>query len=330
MPVGLAGGEGWLSDRLRASGFERGVFTLERPIDFRGLLQLRRILASARVDIVHSHEFTMAVYGCAAARSLGLRHVITMHGDQGVTAALRRRVALRWAFRNSAAVVAVSNDSRRAMAERLGIAPTEMQVVHNGVVPKRGSRSPVRRELGLVETAPMVLAVGSLRPNKGHHVLLEALSGLERENWFVCIAGQGPERDKLMQLARELGIGSRTRLLGQRADVANVQAAADIFVMPSFSEGLPLALLEAMFAGSPIVASRTGGMPEAVRDGREGILVAPGNVGELRAALAKLLRDPSLRQRLGAAARNRAMEHFSLQRMANCYEALYRAAEPSA
>lgn len=328
VPVLPAVGDGWLSDRLRASGFERRTFSLRRALDGRTLRELIRTLRAEGALAAHSHEFTLGVYGAAATRWLGIPHVITMHGDQGVTDTWRRRAALRWAFRRSHAAVAVSDHTRRAMEARLGLRDRSMQVVHNGIPVPAGRREPLRRELGLRDDDVLVLAVGSLRPNKGHRVLIEALAGLLRcegpGRWRLAIAGQGEEREALVRRAQELGMAERVHLLGQREDIADVQAAADVFAMPSYAEGLPLALLEAMFAGSAIVASGVGGIPEAVADGEEALLTPPADPDALRRALARLIADPALRARLGAAARRRADAEFRIERMADRYEALYR------
>jgi glycosyltransferase involved in cell wall biosynthesis len=327
--VGPEHGEGWLSARLRAAGIDRCTFDLRRSLDPTALRALVRTLEAADAQAVHSHEFTMAVYGCAAARWLRLPHVITMHGDQGVTRAWRRRAALRWAFRNSRAALAVSEHTRRAMEQRLGLRPGAMGVVYNGIPVPLGRREPVRRELRLADDELLVLAVGSLRPNKGHRVLLQALAGLPAgeggARWRLAIAGQGEEAEPLASEARRLGLADRLHLLGQRDDVADVHAAADVFAMPSYSEGLPLALLEAMFAGSAIVASGVGGIPEAVTDQVEGLLTPPGDPQGLRGALARVLVDRALRRQLGDAAKRRALAEFRIERMADRYEALYGA-----
>jgi glycosyltransferase involved in cell wall biosynthesis len=328
VPVGPERGEGWLSARLQASGFERRTFSLRRALDPGALRAMARMLRAEAVDAVHSHEFTMAVYGCAAARWLGIPHVVTIHGDQGVTAAWRRRAALRWAFRGSHAAVAVSEHTRRTLGARLALRPGRLGVVHNGIPTPAGRRDRLRRELGLGDDELLVLAVGSLRPNKGHRILLDALAGLRGGDgparWRLAIAGQGDEREALASRAQALGLAGRVHLLGQRDDVEDVHAAADVFAMPSFSEGLPLALLEAMFAGAAIVASGVGGIPEAVTDGEHALLVPPGDPEPVRRALARLLGDPPLRWRLGEAARRRAHAEFRIERMADRYETLYR------
>jgi glycosyltransferase involved in cell wall biosynthesis len=144
----------------------------------------------------------------------------------------------------------------------------------------------------------------------------------------VAIAGGrgGDQRELLEAFAREHGFLDRLHLLAQREDIPNLLAAADVFAMPSLWEGLPLALLEAMLAGRPIVASRISGIPEAVTDDVEGLLSTPGDIESLRQALGRLLSDSALRTRLGAAARARARREFTVEAMVDAYERRYRAA----
>jgi glycosyltransferase involved in cell wall biosynthesis len=202
------------------------------------------------------------------------------------------------------------------------LSPTQLRVIANGVPAPAGDGGAVRREIGVADGELLLVAAGSLVERKGHAVLLRALVGISAP-WRLAIAGQGVERDALLALAASLGMSDRVHLLGQRADIGSWQRAADVFVMPSLWEGLPLALLEAMFTGSAIIASRTSGIPEAITDGVEGLLVPPGDVPALGAALARVLTDAPLRHALGAAARRRAEGHFSMERMTSAYEALY-------
>ena len=327
-PVGPAHGVGWLSARLRTAGFDRATFTIRRPIDWRCLRGLIQVLRSRRIEVVHSHEFTMAVYGAAAARWLGIPHVITMHGSQYVTSKRRRRIALRWAFRASAHVVGVSNDTTAHLRSRLGLPPDRIQTISNGVPYRPGNRVATRRALGVDDNEILLLAGGNLIVRKGHAQLIRALANARPTPdvpWRLAIAGQGDQRDRLLAVAEEYGVADRVNLLGQRADVFDLHAAADIFVMPSLWEGLPLALLEAMHAGTAIVASRTSGSPEAITDGVDGLLTPPGDEMALSDALARLLPDAGERARLGAAALARARAKFSMDRMTDEYEALYRA-----
>lgn len=329
--VGPAHGLGWLGDKFRAAGIATTTFREGRPPDLRLVRHLSRILREQRVDVVHSHEFSCSVYGAAAARVMRAPHVITMHGNSTMTHALRRRVAVRWAFRNSAANVAVSHATKRQLDLDLGLAPAALEVVHNGVPIRTGDPEPVRRELGVREGEVLILAVGNLDPRKGHIFLLEALAQLDAEGsaipWRLAIAGGrgGPERPRLEAFAADRGFADRVHILGQREDIPSLQAAADIFVMPSLWEGLPLALLEAMFGGTAIVASEISGIPEAIVHDEHGLLTPPGDSRALAAALRKLLAEPPERVRLATAARARAEREFSVRAMADRYEKLYRA-----
>jgi len=328
VPVGPENRVGWLGDRFREQGFPVESFGLRRAVDLSGPRRLAEILARRGVQAIHSHEFTMTVYGAAAAGRLGIPHVSTMHGSQTMTKAWRRRAALRWAFRRSRAVVAVSEATRLQLNDDLGLSAEALTLVRNGVPVVRGDATPVRKEFHLSEQDVMLLAVGNLDPRKGHRVLLQALQQLTADGldvpWRLIIAGGrgGPERDPLLAFAAEHGLSDRLHVLGQREDVPDLQAAADVFVMPSLWEGLPLALLEGMIAGNACVASRTSGIPEAIAHDVNGLLVTPGDVGELARALGPLLRDPQRRAALGAAARSRALSEFTIEAMADRYEAM--------
>ncbi len=328
VPVGPIDGVGWLGERFREAGFEPEQFGLRRAVDVSGPARLAELLARRGVQAVHSHEFTMCVYGAAAAKRLGVPHITTMHGSQTMTRALRRRAALRWAYRRSRAVVAVSEATRVQLRQDLGLRADALTLVRNGVPVVRGDRARARAEFGLRDHDVMVLAVGNLDPRKGHRVLLTALQQLTAAGidtpWHLVIAGGrgGPEREPLLAFAAEHGLADRVHVLGQREDVPDLQAGADVFAMPSLWEGLPLALLEGMIAGNACIASRTSGIPEAITDGEHGVLVPPGEVEPLAQALVPLLTDAGLRERLGAAAHRRAMQEFTIEAMTDRYEAL--------
>ncbi len=325
LPVGLAAGTGWLGARFRDAGFEPASFELRGPVDLAAVRTLTRILREFRADVVHSHEFTMAIYGAAAARRTGARHVITMHGGLYYANAWRRRMALRWAARRSEALVGVSRDTAATLASTLGVNASLVHVVPNGIPLRTGVRDRIRRELAVGTDDLLIVSIGNLYPVKGHAVLLDALAMLgDAPRWRLAIAGRGDEESRLRARADEAGIGDRVRLLGFREDVADILAAADIFAMPSLSEGLPLALVEAMSFGLPVVVSRVGGIPEVVTDGEDGMLVPPSDATALAAALRSLFGDVARRRRLGDAARARALRDYAIATMADRYELLYR------
>lgn len=326
VPVGPAKGCGWLAAEFRDRAFDPATFTLRRPIDPACVTGLADLFRHRRVDLAHSHEFTMAVYGAAAARRTGIPHLITMHGGTAWSTRLRRRIAMRWAFRASSGLVAVSVPTRLHLKRVLG-ASRRIEVVSNGVPRREGDRERLRRELVVGDKEALIVAVGNLYPVKGHAALLHALAGTgPGQPWRLAIAGRGDEDESLRALAVEKGVEDRVHLLGYRADIADILAAADIFAMPSLSEGLPLALIEAMFAGRAIVASKVGGIPDAVKDGHEGLLVPAGDEEALGTALQRLLSNPVMRTALGAAAQRRAEAEFTTARMTDQYERLYRLA----
>jgi glycosyltransferase involved in cell wall biosynthesis len=329
VPVGPRQGIGWLAEEFRRLGFEPETFHLRGALDPVGALTLARTLRRREVDVIHSHEFTMAVYGGLVARLLRRPHVITMHGGTYFAGAGRRRMALRWAMRHARCTVGVSSDTARRLESLLGLPDATVQVIPNGRRLARGSGSRVRGELGLSEGQPLVVCVGNLYPVKGHEFLVRALAELvgagQDQGVVVAIAGRGDEGlAALGALATNLGLGDRVRLLGHRDDVADLLDAADVFAMPSLSEGLPLAILEAMAAGTPILASEVGGIPEAVRNEEEGLLVPPGDPEALARELARLLENADMRRELGERAQRRAARISSPEGMAAAYAELYR------
>ncbi|HEX5632891.1 MAG TPA: glycosyltransferase family 4 protein [Gemmatimonadales bacterium] len=327
VPIGPATGCGWLGGEFRKKGYEPETFLLRRALDPACLTGMVRLLREKRIELVHSHEFTMTVYGAAAARLVGVPHVSTMHGSQSMLKAARRRAALRVAFAMSRSVVAVSTATRDHLVETLGLPPARIQVIPNGIRFVPGERGRVRAELGLGADDLLVVAVGSLVERKGHAVLLRALARLDREglprNWHVAIAGRGELEEPLKALVRELGLEGRAHILGHRGDVADILAASDVFTMPSLWEGLPVAMLEAMFAEKPVIASACSGIPEAITSGVHGLLVPPGDEATLAEALRAVLTGPDLRTALGTAGRDRAAERYSVASMVDAYEVAY-------
>jgi glycosyltransferase involved in cell wall biosynthesis len=329
VPVLPRDGVGWLGDLFHGVGSSPETFWLKRPIDPTAVGRLMRLFRRHDVDVVHSHEFTMAVYGATAARLLAIPHVLTMHGSLSITNALRRRIAMRWAIRRSAYSVAVSNATQLQFAKDLGLRASAFTVIHNGVPLTLGNAEHVRREFGCTDGDIVILAVGNLDTRKNHRMLLEALVRLQRDGlavpWRVIIAGGrgGDQHSQLIEYVRAQRLEDRVHLVTERNDIADLQALTDVFAMPSLWEGLPLAMLEAMVAGNAIIASATGGIPEAIVDGRDGILFPPGDVEALARGLRTLLTDPERRRTFGAAALERARHEFTVQVMADRHLELY-------
>lgn len=318
-----AGGEGWLAAELAAAAIHVEYLPLERPMSLRLAQRLTGALRRRRIDLAHSHEFTMACLGTWATRRARIPHLFTMHGGRYHATRLSRRLALR-AAASLSCPVAVSRTAADALRRDLWLhAP--VHVIPNGVRWTAVAVSTLRRELGLDAEDRLVLAIGNLYPVKGHAVLLNALAQLTADHprLHVAIAGRGELRSALAAQAQRLGLGTRVHLLGLRSDVPNLLAAADIVAHPSLSEGLPLALLEAMFAAKPIVASATGDIPVALNQGKAGLLVPPGSVDALAAGITTLLRSPVDATLLAAAARARAARLYDAASMVEHYATLY-------
>jgi glycosyltransferase involved in cell wall biosynthesis len=183
------------------------------------------------------------------------------------------------------------------------------------------------RLLGLVPDQPVVMTIGRLAPMKGQRQLIESTPDLLARfpGLAVLIVGEGHLHRQLAEQADALGVAGCVRLMGHRPDARLLLDAADVFVLPSRHEGMPLVAMEAMEAGLPVVATRVIGSEEVVVHGETGLLSPAGNVPALGGALAKLLADPALRARLGRAGRQRYVDHFTRQRMAEQTRGVYAA-----
>jgi glycosyltransferase involved in cell wall biosynthesis len=335
--VTVAGpGAGVYAERFRAAGASFVEVATDR-LSFRALGTVRRMVSENRIGLVHSHGKGAGLYGRLAARRANIPSLHTFHGihysgyPPGVRAlylALERRLAAM-----SAAVVHVSESQGRE-AEALGLAPAgKTCVIVNGVDAARLqaqalSRAAARAALDL---DPATLALGTvarLDPVKALDVLLEAFARLA-PRWpaaRLVVIGGGSEAGRLRALAASLGIESRVRFLGALPDAARLLLGLDLYVSASRREGLPLALLEAMALGLPVVTTRVPGHLDAVTDGASGLLVAAGQAAALADAAGKLLADPERRRALGEAGRRRVEERFAVERMVAETAALYRAA----
>lgn len=327
LPVGPKYGEGWLGERFRELGFAPETFHLRRTVDLRCMVRMGALMRRHDIEVMHSHEFTMGTYGAATARFIRLPHVITMHGGRYFATRRHRRLALRWAIRNSYRTIAVSTSTARDLEQSLGFAQGTVKLIPNGHRLGNGNGLQIREELGLTPKDLLVANVGNLYPVKGQDVLVSAASRVLRERpelpLHIAIAGRGEQESTLRSMAQEAGIADRVHLLGFRDDIPDLLAASDIFALPSRSEGLPLALLEAMSAGTPIIASAVGGIPEVVRDGETALLFPAGSAQDLASALLRLATDRELRSRLAENGRDLAQRRYSPEAMAAAYEAVY-------
>jgi L-malate glycosyltransferase len=285
--------------------------------DLRWMAALRRLLVAGHYDVVHFHLPYAAAFGqlvvASLPRSTRPAIVYTEHSlwDR---AKLLNRVLLRGSMGRGERLVAVSQASYDALPAPLQQRATT--VVHgvdlslsDSLIARRGElRAAVRSELSVDDEEFLFLTVANLRPEKGYDVLLEAAKIVGGSDVPIRIAavGRGPLKDVLQARHAELGLDGRFQFLGQRDDVLRLMAGADAFVLASHHEGLPVALMEATSVGLPIVASRVGGIPQALEDGVDAILVQAGDPGLLAQAMEQLAADPTLAERLGRRAKIRS------------------------
>ncbi len=317
--------ENWPLAQFKADGFATHTFRHRAPFDFSCRRAIEQILVDNHIEVLHGHEFLACLYGAAIRRNAGVPLVATFHGNPRTTGALRRRIALRVAVRRAAAVTAVSTATEGDLRRAIGPG-TPLTIIKNGVRFVPGNPETVRRELGVAAGIPLLLAAGTMTERKAHIHLLQALTQVPADlPWQLMIAGRYADAtDQLRAFVAEHDWERRVHILGPRSDMPDIHAAADIFVMPSLWEGLPLALLEAMLAGRPVVATRTQGIPEVVTHGQEGLLSEVANVPALARSLVQLLRDPVGGAKMGRAARDVVQARFSHAAMTTHYENCYR------
>jgi glycosyltransferase involved in cell wall biosynthesis len=294
----------------------------------RFLLHLAWVLRRQRIQIIHTNSYVPGNYARLAA-ALVRTPLIIDHWHGFSRFSRKRRLICRLLGRVTDLSLAVSEGVRDYLLARCALDPAKVRVLHNGVdlarLHQHRPRAEVRQELGFPEAARVVGLVARLDHwGKGHKEFFTALAALkDRYPMEALIIGGGRREGEMRRLAADLGLAGRVRFLGQRRDIPDLLAALDIFVLPSHSEGVSLALLEAMAAGLPVIATKVGGLPEVVRDGENGLLIPPQDSAALAQALARLLADQDLAKKLGENARRDVAANFSLERLGRQINEIY-------
>lgn len=271
---------------------------------------LRRVLEEKKPDVVQSFLFTENIFCRRIGRGIvvsGIQGPLTEREEVGPSLKLLVEEAT-W---DRAAAVVSNSEHYRALYGKLGLDAAKIRVIRSAVAPVAATGAGIRERFGIRADEVLVTCVARLVERKGHEDLIRAGAG-----YRLLFVGDGP-------MARRLA-GRGAILAGPRRDVPEILAASDIVALPSrFGEGCPNAVLEAMAAGKPVVAARSGGTPEVVVDGVTGILHGPEDIPALADAIRTLAADPALRGRMGAAGRERAEKEFGIERLLRSYEALY-------
>jgi glycosyltransferase involved in cell wall biosynthesis len=328
-PTVITSGTGPFVDQLQAQEIPtislRNLRVAINPIrDLRALREIRVVLRDLRPELLAVHSAKAGILGRIAGRSLNIPVILTAHGwtfTPGIPvmqAALYRQIE-RSVGHLTSKIIAVSEFDRRLALEARVVTEDRVVTVYNGVpdVPAELRAEPGRAPARLI-------MVARFEPQKDHASLLNALAGIQDLPWELDLVGDGPLMRSMEALAATLGIRERVHLLGQRTDVDQLLARAQVSLLVTNWEGFPLSILEAMRAGLPVVATSVGGISESVRDGETGYLVPRGSLELLRDRIRRLLTFPDERVRFGAGGRARYTQQFTLDASVTKTLAVYR------
>lgn len=320
-----------LVPEFQRAGIPVFCLNLRKSYDLRIIPRLAKVLRERQVDVLHLHLPYAGIVGRAASRLSSVKAVVyTEHNlwerYHWLTGAFNR-MTYRW----NDTVISVSEEVERSIRSRYNPnGNLRLCTIHNGVdfeqlAGVHQDRSGVRREFGIPLDHRLVVHVANFLPKKRHVDLLNAARRVLNRDPFITflLVGQGPMEEEIKAEAHLLGIEPNIVFAGFRDDVPRLMAAADSFVLSSLHEGLPVALLEAMAVGTPVVATRVGGIPEVITDAVEGFLVEPLHPEQLSEKLLALLHSSELQHRFSANAKEKVRKQFDVRRMVESTEAIY-------
>ena len=284
--------------------------------DLASIYEHGRVIRDLQADVVHLNQHLWSgQYGLLASALAGVPRVCVVHGAFPSSSLSQRYLSICVA-RMANRFVGVSDFVAAKIREELHVPASRIRTIYNGVSPASPGGEPSPSPPGLI------LGIGRLAPEKGFDLLIEALAGMP--GCRLVLAGDGPARAGLEQLVRARGLDDRVEFAGWVEGPWTDRWRPRLVAVPSRFEAMPLVILEAMQAGIPVVATRVGGVPEVVMEGRTGLLVDPDDPAALAAALRELLDDPRRCEEMGTEAKRRLRDHFTADRMLSSYEALYQ------
>ena len=298
---------------------------LRRPHD---VLAIRDYLRQTRPHILHPFLLTASLYGRLAAVMAGVPVILGTEVNVYENKRPAHAIVERFLMKRTDAVITSAESVRDFYVRQVHAAPDKVEVIYNavdwGALRTTTDRRAFRESLGVPPDATVACIIARLTQQKAHTVLFDALAQTpELSSLHLLVVGDGDLREELTNKVRALGLQDRVHLLGARRDLGDLLAASDIFVMPSLWEGLPLSMILAMGAGMSVVATRVAGIPEVVKDGETGLLVAAGDSASLGQALARVVLDLPLRERLGTAAREFVRPRFGADEYVAAVTTLY-------
>lgn len=325
-------GDGPMRRKFAAAGCQ--TFNLDVPgeCDLRAIYRAARLIQRIQPDVVHTHLLRADLMAGIAARLMDVPVIVGAAYAIGDFRRERRRLSdgLIDAVcgRLPSHFLAVSRATKADWQARLGLNENDISVIHTGIesAPTIDAKkvAAFRSSCGASDGSPLIVTVGRLSYEKGMDTLIDTANALHRSRtpFHWAVVGDGSDRAAIQQRIDKLGLAKSVRLVGFQIDTWPAIAAADVFCIPSKMEAFPVVMLEAMAAGRPILATRVGGIREAITNGRNGLLVEP-QAKPMADALQRLLHVPSLRTRLGLAAQQTARERFDVRRVASSYTEFY-------
>ena len=304
---------------------------LQEPYWVSRMLQLGRILQGRKIQILHSHQFYSSL--CASPVGWLSRVPVVIeqsHGREAWRKGWKARFFVdRFVGRFVDRYIAVSQANARYLIEQKKYLADRISVIYPGSSlskfdPAYSAPAGLKESAGISEGDPVIVFVGRLEPQKGHRILLDAMPAVRQifpRVKLIC-AGEGGLREELEQKVRTMGLESSVKFIGYPADIRDWLAIADMTVLPSFHEGLPVTPIESLASGKPVVATAVDGTPEVVVDGKTGLIVPPGDPTRLAEAICRMLRDPDLARETAEEGR-RWVNNFSVERLIERTERFY-------
>ena len=320
--VGCLKGEGIVGKKLEALGIKVRYFHIEKLWHIYKIASVVSFLRHGRFNILHSYLFHANIIGRICGKLVGIPIIFS-----SIRVCEKEKLYHLWMDRITNRMVnleiCVSKEVKNFTIEKANISEHKLEVIENGVPDTFFSTISSDR---LESNNSLVIGtVARLSEQKGIKYLLHAAKRIIKQfsNITFIIAGSGPLASQLKELSIKLGISDKVKFLGFRNDIPKILSGIDIFVLPSLWEGMPNVVLEAMFAGKPVIATDTGGSKDIIDNGINGVLVEPGNSEALAEAILKLLKNPAQRQRLGESAKEKIKEKFSIDKMVSKTEQVY-------
>jgi sugar transferase (PEP-CTERM/EpsH1 system associated) len=322
---------GNLQNEFEASGIPVHIIRKKAGIDLGAPLKLARLFKERRIDIAHTQNRSSWLYAVIAARITRVFLVHTVHSNVDFKNPHPRRwmILQRYLAKFTDQIIAVSNSNAGFLTEKQNIPDRKIRVIYNGIIPELYDRpcdtKLKKQELSIGEGDLIIGNVARFSPPKDHETLIRAFKSISQTipSARLLLVGDGPLENTIRGLVNALDLNAKVKFLGSRRDIPELLKIFDVFTLSSFREGFSVAILEAMAAGLPVVATNVAGNPEAVINEETGLIVPPKNPEALARAICRLLLNGEEARRMGEKGRKRVKEHFSLEKMVKEYEDVY-------